>query len=157
MCRCGGKHGTTNVACNVTSRRRGRPVTVNYATADGTARASLDYTAASGNLTFNPGELTKTFALEIKGDTLDEADKAFFINLSAPTNASLGDGQASVMIEDDDAAPSLSMDDKVMTEAATGTFTVRLSQVSGRIVKVNYATANGTAISGQDLLVSSAR
>ncbi|HEX8492539.1 MAG TPA: Calx-beta domain-containing protein [Pyrinomonadaceae bacterium] len=151
-----GNSGTSNVAFNVTlSAQTGRTVTVNYGTIDGTAKGSLDYTVASGNLTFNPGELTKTFTVEIKGDTLDETDEAFFINLWSPTNATLGDGQASVTINDNDAAPSLSIDDQAITEAATATFTVRLSQASSQTIRVNYATANGTAISAQDYTLKS--
>src|SRR5262249_17650725 len=40
-------------------------VTVDYATSDGTARAGTDYTAASGTLTFNPGEDIKTFQVPV--------------------------------------------------------------------------------------------
>lgn len=51
------------------------PVTVAYATADGTATAGSDYTAASGKLTFAPGETSKTIAVPIIGDTVVEADE----------------------------------------------------------------------------------
>ena len=44
------------------------PVTVNYATADGTATAGLDYTAVSDTLTFQPGESSKTITVMVTGD-----------------------------------------------------------------------------------------
>ena len=68
-------------------------VTVQFATADGTALAGSDYLATSGSLTFNPGETTKTITVRVKGDTVVEANETFFVNLSAPTNATISDGQ----------------------------------------------------------------
>ena len=44
-------------------------VTVDYATADGTATAGDDYTATSGTLTFDPGETSQTIAVPITDDT----------------------------------------------------------------------------------------
>jgi hypothetical protein len=68
------------------------PVTVNFATANGTAIAGEDFVAASGQLTFNPGETTKTIQVTILADQLDELDETFLLNLSNPVGASLGDG-----------------------------------------------------------------
>ena len=78
-------------------------VTVNYATADGSAKTSgKDYTAASGTLTFNPGEISKTITVFVKGDTKVESDETFFVNLSSPTNATLADYQGVGTILNDD-------------------------------------------------------
>jgi hypothetical protein len=64
-------------------------VTVDYATADGTATAGLDYLPASGTLTFAPGETTKTIEVEAWGPW-----KQFYVNLSgASGNAHILDGQ----------------------------------------------------------------
>jgi len=50
-----GNSGTTALTFTVgLSAASGQTVTVNYATADGTALANIDYTAASGTLTFAP-------------------------------------------------------------------------------------------------------
>ena len=49
-------------------------VTVDYATSDGTATAGSDYIAASGKLTFAPGETKKTIAVTIEDDEVAEAD-----------------------------------------------------------------------------------
>ena len=52
-----GNSGTTNANFAVTlSRRRARTVTVGYTTANGTATAGSDYTAASGTITFAAGQ-----------------------------------------------------------------------------------------------------
>ena len=76
-----------------------QPVTVAYATADGTARAALgDYVATAGSLTFQPSTFTsqsKSIAVTIKADSVAELDETFFVNLSlGPTDEVwLGDGQ----------------------------------------------------------------
>ena len=51
------------------------PVTVTYATADGTATAGSDFTPASGTLTFAPGETTKTVLVPIVNDSTGRADR----------------------------------------------------------------------------------
>jgi len=61
------------------------PSLVNYATTDDTAIAPADYQATSGVLTFNPGDLTKTITVPVNGDTLDEPNETFFLNLSNAT------------------------------------------------------------------------
>jgi hypothetical protein len=58
------------------------PVTMSFATANGTARASdNDYVAKSGTLTFAPGETTKTITIEVKGDSKREANETFYLDL----------------------------------------------------------------------------
>ena len=71
----------------------GRPVTVDYATANGTAVAPADYQAASGTLTFTPGQTTRQLTVLVNGDLLDEANETYFVNLSNPGNATIADGQ----------------------------------------------------------------
>ncbi|MGH3082195.1 MAG: beta strand repeat-containing protein [Gaiellaceae bacterium] len=128
----------------------GRLVTVNYATANDTASAGSDYTAASGTLTFAAGETTKQVAVAVTGDSLDEPDESFFVNLANATNATLGDTQGVGTITDDDATPSLSIDDKTVAEGAPANLTVTLSAASSLPVSVDYASANGTAIAPGD-------
>jgi hypothetical protein len=84
-----------------------QPVTVAYATADGTATGGADYVAASGTLTFAPGSGSETVSVAVVGDVTVELDETFFVNLSNPVNATIGDGQGQGLIVDDD-APSLS-------------------------------------------------
>ena len=67
-------------------------VTVDFATADGTAEAGVDYAAIAGTLTFAPGETSKTITVSLL--TADLADRYFYVNLVAATNAPVEDGQA---------------------------------------------------------------
>jgi glucose/arabinose dehydrogenase len=82
-------------------------VTVDYATADGTARAGNDYVAASGVITFMPGESTQLISINIHGDVLTEPDETFFLTLSNPTNTAIGDNQSTATIQDNDPGASL--------------------------------------------------
>ncbi|MCP9493907.1 MAG: hypothetical protein MSG64_05545 [Pyrinomonadaceae bacterium MAG19_C2-C3] len=61
-------------------------VTVNYTTADGTARAGSDYAATSGTLTFVPGSIKQTIAVPVLADTLRERDELFSLRLSDVRN-----------------------------------------------------------------------
>jgi Calx-beta domain-containing protein len=103
-----GSAGTTAATFLVTlSGTSGLTTSVNFATADGTATAPGDYLAASGTLTFPPGVVSQPVTVQVVGDTAVETDETFVVNLSAPVNAAIGDGQAVGTIIDDD-APSLS-------------------------------------------------
>src|SRR4029450_7597360 len=79
------------------------PVTVEFATADGTASAPSDYAANTGTVTFAPGETAKTVTVQVNGDTRKEPDETFSVNLSnAAGNATLADGHATGTIANDD-------------------------------------------------------
>ncbi|MBI3409188.1 MAG: tandem-95 repeat protein [Planctomycetes bacterium] len=82
-----------------------RTVSVHYATADGTATTSnSDYTAASVTLSFTAGQTSRTFTINVIGDTAIEPDETFFVNLTSPTNAVIGDSQGVGTILNDDGA-----------------------------------------------------
>jgi len=148
-----GDSGTSVANLVVTlSTASGHVVTVDYATADGTANSGSDYLASSGTLTFNPGELTKNVPVTIIGDTTFESNETFFVNLTAPVNATISDGQGQGTITNDDPAPptpNLTINDATLAEGDTGTstmdFTVSLSISSATTVTVDYATADGSA------------
>ena len=76
------------------------PVTVDYATQDGTAHEGDDYVATSGTLTFAPHERTQTVSVTINSDTFTEPDETFFLNLSNESSGTMVDGQAVVTIRD---------------------------------------------------------
>jgi hypothetical protein len=82
-----------------------QPVTVSYATANGTATAPGDYAAASGVLTFAPGTTARTAVVSVVGDAVVEPDETFSLQLTNPGGATIADGQASATIGDDDAPP----------------------------------------------------
>ena len=134
-----------------------QPVTVKYQTADGTispAAADSDYTALPlTQLTFAPGQTAKAVYVKVKGDTLDEADETFRLLLSAPTNALISKKEGVCVITDDDAAPSLSVNNVSVAEGdadVAATFTVSLSAASAQTLTVKYKTANGTATAPAD-------
>jgi ABC-type oligopeptide transport system substrate-binding subunit len=77
------------------------PVTVSYATADGTA-GPADYTPSSGTVTFAAGEQTKTIAITVSGDTLAERTETFHVQLSSPTKGTVVHGRAIGRIVNDD-------------------------------------------------------
>ncbi len=135
------------------------PVTVAYATANETATAGTDYTAASGTLSFAAGETSKTIRVAVRGDTTAEATETMRLLLSNATGATIADGDATGRIIDDDTRPSIRINDVTVTEGDSGTtaalFTVSLSQAFGQNVSVSWATANGTAVSGGDYQAAS--
>ena len=137
----------------------GQAMTVDYATADGTAKAGSDYTATSGMLTFRSGEKSKTVSISITNDSIDENNETFTVSLSDPSGAMLGSAdEATVTIIDDDPPPkiSLSSASRTVSEGAGRvSLTVRLSQGSGKSVKVDYATTDGTASSDSDYTAGS--
>jgi hypothetical protein len=99
-----GNSGTTSAAFTVTlSGPSLDTVTVNYATADGTATtADNDYRATTGTLTFSPGQTSKTITVAVKGDKVKEPDETFFVNLSGATNATISKAQGIGTILNDD-------------------------------------------------------
>jgi hypothetical protein len=78
------------------------PVTVDYATADGTAVAGTDYIAQSGTLTIPAGSLQAVIGVEVIGDTETESDVGFTLNLSSPVNTLVADASGAAVVVDDD-------------------------------------------------------
>lgn len=127
------------------------PVTVRYATANGTALASSDYTAKSGTITFNPGDITKTIDVLTTPDSTVEANETMVLRLSSANGATIADGEGIGSILNDDApTPSLKVSDASVAEGGLLNFTVSLSAAGSSPVKVNYATANYTASAPSD-------
>jgi probable HAF family extracellular repeat protein len=144
-----GNSGTTNAVFTVNlSDTSSIPVTVNYATADGTATAGDDYVSASGTLTFAPGETSKTITVLVNGDRLPEADETFLVNLSSSTNANISNSQGVGTIMDDE--PRISISDVSKFEGKKNqqtlfTFTVTLSAAYDQAVTMSFRTSDGTA------------
>lgn len=141
-------------------------VTFDVATADGTAFASAgDYVAASlTGQTIPVGSQIHSFAVVVNGDTTFEPDETFLVDLDNVTGAALVDGQGVGTIVNDDpepGGPALSIGDVSIAEGDAGsslaTFTVTLSPASPNRVRVDFATADGTAIGLADYLPTSGR
>ena len=143
----------------------GNTVTVNYAdTNAGTATSGgKDYeTLAGGTLTFAPGETSKSVAVTVNGDDIDEPDETVVVRLSSPSNATLTGGATTLdgtgTITDNDPTPTVSIADAAAVSEGNVaapdpsndmTFAVTLSAESGQTVTVPY-TLSGTATSGTD-------
>ncbi|HEY0159096.1 MAG TPA: Calx-beta domain-containing protein, partial [Thermoanaerobaculia bacterium] len=135
------------------SAAAGTDVTVNYATANGTATAAGDYTAQSGVATITAGNTSTTISVPTTEDALFESDETFVVNLSGAANITDNQGQGT--IENDDASPGISIDDEAASEGNAVVFTVTLAAAAGTDVTVNYATANGTATTASDYTAQS--
>jgi chitinase len=98
-----GDAGTVSARFNVRlSAASGRTVSVAYATSDGTARQPGDYTSRAGTVSFAPGERLRTIAVSVRGETRVEPNERFWLTLTAPSGAQLGDALASALIRNDD-------------------------------------------------------
>ena len=137
------------------------PLTVNYATVNGTALAGSDYTATSGTLTFAAGETSTTVTVAVLDDAIFENPEAFTVELSDPsTGLTIADGVGEGDIIDTPDAPTVSISDGVPSPAVEGThgtitFTVTLSNAADHPLTVSYATVNGTALAGSDYTATS--
>lgn len=135
------------------------PVTVDWRTGDYNAHAPGDYAAASGTLTFAPGETVKYVDIDVAGDTLAEPVEVGLIGLSNPVNADLGGfgpGLGLFGIRDDDPRPAASMADvsarALRSRPRIMRFTVTLDRPVQDYASVDVATVDGTAAAGTDYL-----
>ena len=152
--------GTVNIIFNVTlSITSTTAVSIDYATADGTALSGADYTATGGVLTFAPGVATGQITVTVKGDLAIELDEQFQINLSNPSAGglpiSLADGQGLGTIVNDD-WPSLRFaqnDYSVSENIGTALVTVQLSAPAPFAITVDYTAVGGTATNTDYTLV----
>ena len=131
-------------------------VTVDYATADSSAIAGSDYTATSGTLTIPVDSTTGIITVPLTDDVISEGSEAFKMLLSNASGASLTDSLALGTILDNEAAPTLSINDVNANEdAGTINFTVTMSSISAQAVTVDYATSDSTALAGLDYATTS--
>jgi uncharacterized repeat protein (TIGR01451 family) len=153
-----GNAGTTSFTFTVSLSAPAGPggVTFDIATADGTAVAPGDYTAKSlTGQTIPAGSSTYSFTVLVNGDTTPETNETFLVNVTSVTGATVTDGQGQGTVQNDDAAPNLTINDVSLNEGNAGTttftFTVSLSAPAGAGgVTFDIATANGTAAAPGD-------
>lgn len=137
-------------------------VSINYATADGTAIAGSDYTATSGTLNFGPGELSKTISIPIINDNIYEGEtETFTLTLSGPTGSAIvsGPSTTTIKIADNQFKPFVVGSNVRISEGDSGTknaaVNVTLANASFETITVDYATANGSATAGDDYVATS--
>ena len=95
-----GETGGTATVTVTLSKASSSAVTIDYQTVDGTALAGSDYTTSSGTLTIAAGSTSGTFTIPITSDDVIESSESFTVNLSNPTNTTLGKSTVTVSITD---------------------------------------------------------
>jgi hypothetical protein len=129
-------------------------VGVNWATGASTGTPNVDFTPVSGVLSFAPGTTSQQITVPILGDLINEVNETVNVDLTQPVNATIADSRGVITIAENDPLPDVTIDDISVTEGNSGTktanFTISLSRASSRQVRVNYATADGTATAGTD-------
>jgi CSLREA domain-containing protein/uncharacterized repeat protein (TIGR01451 family) len=152
-----GDAGNKTFAFTVTlSAASNQTVTVNYASADGIATAPSDYTAITPSpttLTFLATETTKTVNVTVKGDTDNEPNETFFVNLTAGNaNGTISDNQGQGMIVNDDTATFQFAVTSSGVLEATGFVEVTVNRIGDLSLPmtVDYTTADGTATERKD-------
>ncbi len=156
-----GNVGTSNMLFTVTlSATSLAAITVNYATSNATALAGSDYLAANATLTIPSGASSGTITVLVNGDTTNEPDETFTVTLSNATAATINSASATATIINDD-LPTLSISNASVVEGSNlGStnliFNITLSVAAPNIVSVNYATADGTALSSSDYTAGAA-
>jgi hypothetical protein len=155
-----GNAGTASATFTLTlSHASAVDVTVHYAKADITAVAGSDYTAAAGDVIIPAGQTSAPVTVAVTGDRLGEANETFAVNLSAATNAVIGDGRGVGTILDDE--PRIRISDVSRAEGRRDrttrfTFAVTLSAAYDEPVTVSYRTADGTATTSDNDYVAQA-
>jgi len=144
-----GNNGTVAATFTVSlSATYGQTVSVDFATAGGSATSGSDYQADTGTLIFAPGETSKTVTVLVNGDRLAEPNETFSVNLSSPNNATISDGRGTGTIVDDE--PRISISDVAKKEGngkktTLFVFTVTLSAAYDQPVTMSFRTVDGTA------------
>ena len=133
------------------------PVSVKVSTRDGTAVSTgpnPDFVALTNFLaSYTPGSQSATFTFDVSivNDTRNEASESFAITLSDAINATIAGAGGIGTITDNDPAPLVTVGGASLSEGSSGTtdlvFTVSLSSESEQTVSVDFATADGTAVS----------
>jgi hypothetical protein len=151
-----GNSGATNFDFTVTlSSPSGQVVSVDYTTLGSTAVLGSDFQLASGTLTFNPGETQKQLTVLVTGDTQDEPDKTFTVELANPVNVTYSKHSGLGTIVNDDAvgAPVIhfsQLNYQVLEDLGARTLTVTRSGDITGTATVDYQTVDGGATQKAD-------
>ncbi|MFM7111989.1 MAG: cellulose binding domain-containing protein, partial [Planctomycetota bacterium] len=142
-----GDSGSKTLLATVSlSAASGSPVTVAYATQNGTATGGSDYVSAKGTIVFTPGETSRTVPIVVNGDSNEEPDETFSLTLSGVTGATLARPVATMTIRNDDAGvvpPG--------TLAAKGDLTVASDWGAGFTATVTLTNTGAKPIQGWTL------
>ncbi len=147
--------GTLTFTVSLSNPSAVTPISAVVNTADGTATAPADYTAVvAGAVNFPALSTSQTVVVTIAEDAWDEADETFTATLSGLVGALPGTLVGTGTISDNDATPQITLSDPVASVnefgAPTLTFAANLDVTSSFVVTADCATADGSALAGQD-------
>jgi hypothetical protein len=128
------------------NKESGREVEIDYTVAALTADDVADVFEKTGTLTFAPGETSKTFTVDVVGDTMHEGNETFTIALTG--SGATVPGLATITITDDDDEPTVTVAPVTMTEGDTGSvavFPIKLSNASSVATTFDILSVTGTA------------
>ena len=149
-----GNAGTTQATFKIAlSASSSQTVSFSFTTTAGTATAGTDYVTNTGASSFAPGEVEKSIVVLVNGDTVDEQQETFFLDISNVVNATPSAVRGNGFIVDDD-GPTISINDVSILEGNVGTktatFTLTLSGPSVEAIAIRATSAPGTATATTD-------
>ena len=121
-------------------------VTVDYATADGTATAPADYASTSGTLTFAPGETSKTVSVAIVDDTVEDDGETFTLTLDNAAGATLADATATGTVRSAEETDALTAEFKSLPEDGHGGAAFSLKLKFSEEFPLSYLTLRDHAL-----------
>lgn len=134
------------------------PMAFDWSTADGTAKqADGDYTFTAGNgIVIPPGLSQVQISLPVLDDLVWELTETLTLNFSNPVNASITNTTATLTINDNDPAPTITIIGATIPESDPSvTLTISLSNAAGAPISFDWATANSDATAGEDYTAGS--
>lgn len=158
-----GNSGTTKLSFPLAlSNPSENPITVTATSANGTATAGSDYTAVARSVEIPALATAGLVEVTVAGENVFEGDETLTVTLSSPSGAILGETKVgNGIITNDDAMPTISIDDASTSEGDSGTkalnATLRLSNPSQADVSVLVTSSNGSATAGSDYVALSTR
>jgi|GEM_PF-1654959 len=147
-------NGVTTTTTNVAD------IALGFATSNGTAEAGLDYVATVGQVVIPAGQNQATFDVDVIGDLFFEPDETFFVTLAnLSTVAVVVDPTGVGTIANDDFPAFISISDVTATEGDGPTkdfvFTLTANPAKSQDIVLSYATADQTAVDGEDYTAAS--
>ena len=149
---------TEGAAANIVvslSGPSGKNVMFNYSTLDNTGLAGLDYMSETNSGVISAGSLTTLIPVTTYDDLIFEGTEVFQVTVTSITNAMESSAFSVVTLMDDESPPNVYIYDSTSSEPGSLNFIVSLSGSSATEITVDYATANGTAVGGNDFAATS--
>ncbi|OQW92688.1 MAG: hypothetical protein BWK78_00930 [Thiotrichaceae bacterium IS1] len=136
-----------------------RAVFVDYISRDGTAQGGQDYEPVQGTLSWPEGDTTpKSFEIKLLDDLMKEEEETILLELSNPQEATLGQGQAQVLLKDTKVTGEVGFKPQTyLVNESAGTVVIKVGRTGGRdgALSVNYTTTDSSAVAGKDYVTTS--